>query len=108
MASQVNGNTAIKYACVTPPEEPATNTFPTLDQVVTIENSHYYLSLMEQFLHYGKSFDTDLLKVMLARAEIRYTQWRDIVQSSFAKVDHRAFSPPLGMFGITFFYNLFC
>ena len=107
MTFQANDNTPRKYAYATPPEEPKANAFPTLNGVVTVENCHYYLSLMEQFMHYKKSFDTDLLKVMLARAEIRYIQWRDIVQSSFAKVDYCTFSPPLGMHRLGFFFLLY-
>ncbi|KAI8145363.1 hypothetical protein BJV82DRAFT_603392 [Fennellomyces sp. T-0311] len=97
MEKQVNGDSSAnkKYAFVAPPEEPSINAFPTLDGVVTIENCHYYLSLMERFMDYKESFDTASFKVMLARAEIRYAQWREIVQSAFAKVSYHSFSPPL-------------
>ena len=69
---------SVKYACL-PPREKTPNEFPKLNKVVTVENCHYYLSLMEQFAIYKAKFDDFHLKILLARAERRYTQWREIV-----------------------------
>ncbi|KAI7861026.1 hypothetical protein BDC45DRAFT_11584 [Circinella umbellata] len=83
-----------KYASL-PPREKIPNEFPKLNKVVTVENCHYYLSLMEQFAIYKTKFDDFHLKILLARAERRYIQWREIVQSSFSRSAYKPFVPPL-------------
>ncbi|KAI9250523.1 hypothetical protein BDA99DRAFT_209677 [Phascolomyces articulosus] len=84
----------IKYASP-PPREVKPNQFPKLNNVVTVEHCHYYLSLMEQFLLYKEKFDPFHLKILLARAERRYIQWRHIIQSSFSRSGYKPFVPPL-------------
>ncbi|KAI8140519.1 hypothetical protein BJV82DRAFT_671595 [Fennellomyces sp. T-0311] len=85
----------MKFA-YTPPKEIKKGDFPVLGEVVTIENCFYYLSLMERFLRYKDSFDSERLKAMLARSELRYIKWRDIIETS-PKDSHifESFVPPL-------------
>ncbi|KAG2218728.1 hypothetical protein INT45_006880 [Circinella minor] len=85
---------SVKYASL-PPREKIPNEFPKLNEVVTVENCYYYLSLMEQFAIYKSKFDDFHLKILLARAERRYIQWREIVQSSFSRSAYKSFAPPL-------------
>ena len=87
---------SVKYASL-PPREKIPNEFPKLNEVVTVENCHYYLSLMEHFAIYKTKFDDFHLKILLARAERRYIQWREIVQSSFSRSAYKSFAPPLGI-----------
>ncbi|KAI9488896.1 hypothetical protein BDB00DRAFT_846139 [Zychaea mexicana] len=84
----------VQYSAL-PPQETEHNQYPKLDKVVSVKHCHHYLSLMEQFLLYKERFDSTHLKIMLARAERRYIQWREIVHTSFSKTGYQSFVPPL-------------
>ena len=58
-----------------PPKESVQFEFPSLDQVVTVENCWYYLSLLERFVDITKDMNEEDLKLYLVRAEYRYFRW---------------------------------
>ncbi|KAI7887152.1 hypothetical protein K492DRAFT_189568 [Lichtheimia hyalospora FSU 10163] len=87
----------MKYASFPqPPTEEQGVIFPRLNNVVTIENCFYYLSLMERFLEYKRTFGPQLVKIMLARAEIRYARWLRYMNDAAKNSSHyRKIAPPL-------------
>lgn len=90
----------MKYASLPhPPTEEQGVTFPRLNDVVSVKNCFYYLSLMERFLEYKRTLGPQLVKVMLARAEIRYARWlRYMNDTSKGSSNHKKIAPPIGMF----------
>lgn len=89
----------MKYASLPqPPAEEHPVIFPRLNDVVSVENCFYYLSLMERFLEYKRTLGPQLIKVMLARAEIRYARWlRYLNDASKSKSNNPKIAPPIGM-----------
>ncbi|KAJ8653623.1 hypothetical protein O0I10_010773 [Lichtheimia ornata] len=87
----------MKYANIQiPPSEEDGVTFPKLNNVVTIENCFYYISLMERFLQYKSTLGPDLVKIMLSRAEVRYTRWLRYIQDQYkASQEPEIIPPPL-------------
>ncbi|CDH56061.1 predicted protein [Lichtheimia corymbifera JMRC:FSU:9682] len=87
----------MKYASLPqPPAEEHPVIFPRLNDVVSVENCFYYLSLMERFLEYKRTLGPQLVKVMLARAEIRYARWlRYLSDASKSKSNNPKIAPPI-------------
>ncbi|KAI8079939.1 uncharacterized protein BX664DRAFT_362071 [Halteromyces radiatus] len=70
------------------------HTFPLLDSDVSVENTIYYLSLLEQFQQLHHTFATHL-DTFHARAELRYQAW---IQGCQKRIDNTSSSiiiPPI-------------
>lgn len=75
-----------------PPQPLEEDHYPRLDNVVTVDNCWYYLSLIEQFVQVTKDMPNAILQKYLVRAEYRYFHWisrMDIVRHPYNQ-------PPIG------------
>lgn len=74
-----------------PPIEMAKGEFPSLDEVMTVANCWYYLSLLERFVDTIQSMPEHILKMYLVRAEYHYCKWA----STGVKLDPKTAIPPI-------------
>lgn len=79
-----------------PPLEVNSKEFPVLDEVVSVSNCYYYLSLLERFVSVIENMNKDELMQYLVRAESRYFRW--IFNPAF-KMSMVRQPPPLGIVG---------
>lgn len=78
-----------------PPTEKVKGDFPVLNDILTVANCWYYLSLLERFVEFTQSLEEDVLKMYLVRAEYRYFKW---IATDKVKIIRKAENavPPLG------------
>lgn len=85
---------SMKFSNTNPPQETQRDEYPKLDEVVTVSNCFYYLSLLERFVQTTRNMPEDILKKYLVRAEYRYFKWAYCSKKSYSSVHNVV--PPLG------------